>query len=316
MIKFIYLLAFLSLWAKADISSVDITPIAYMDKNPNIKILDQKKISFSEMGNVKFCELSDVAYYQKTETLFFVGDKGMLYSFHAKFNTKIDELRPLRAVRLKNKRLKKFKKWERDSEGLVLDGKGRLIVSFEGDPKVAWFHKNSAKFGSLIKKYRLPSALRGRKKYRGGNKSLEALTWHKKYGLLAAAEYPVRKMHRDMQTIYALSGKKWNFKAEPEKNSGVVAMEIMDDGNVLVMERSFSGLLAPFVVTLKKVFLNKKQKGLCKTKVLLKMNTHKGWSIDNFEGLSKVGKNRYVMVSDDNDNFFQRTLLVYFEVLN
>ncbi|HFS85115.1 MAG TPA: esterase-like activity of phytase family protein, partial [Epsilonproteobacteria bacterium] len=31
--------------------------------------------------------------------------------------------------------------------------------------------------------------------------------------------------------------------------------------------------------------------------------------------LAKVGKHRYIMVSDDNDNFMQKTLLVYFEVI-
>jgi len=48
---------------------------------------------------------------------------------------------------------------------------------------------------------------------------------------------------------------------------------------------------------------------------LAKMNSHKGWDVDNFEGLSRVGKNRYVMISDVNDNFYQKTLLIYFEVL-
>ena len=92
-------------------------------------------------------------------------------------------------------------------------------------------------------------------------------------------------------------------------------MEVMDDGNVLVLERSFTGLLEPFVVTLKKVMIKNCKKKMCPTKVLAKMNSHKGWNIDNFEGLARVGKNRYVMVSDDGDNFFQKTLLIYFEVL-
>ena len=118
------------------------------------------------------------------------------------------------------------------------------------------------------------------------------------------------------QTIYALSGKTWHFKAEPEPKSAISAIEVMDDGNVLVLERSFTGYLNPFVVTLKKVYLDKCKKKMCKTEVLLKMDSHKSWGVDNFEGLARVGKNRYVMISDDNDNFFQKTLLIYFEVLN
>ena len=90
----------------------------------------------------------------------------------------------------------------------------------------------------------------------------------------------------------------------------------MDDGNLLVLERSFTDFMDPFVITLKKVYLGRcKQNSLCKSEILIKMNSHKGWDVDNFEGLARVGKNRYVMISDDNDNFFQRTLLIYFEVL-
>ena len=132
---------------------------------------------------------------------------------------------------------------------------------------------------------------------------------------MTAAEWPLKRDNKKKQTIYALSGREWHFKAEPEANSAISAMEVMDDGNVLVLERSFSGYLNPFVITLKKVYLGRCSKGWCETKVLAKMNSHKGWAVDNFEGLVKVSPQRYLMVSDDNNNFFQKTLLFYFEVM-
>ncbi len=55
---------------------------------------------------------------------------------------------------------------------------------------------------------------------------------------------------------------------------------------------------------------------MCKSEVLAQFNSGNGWRIDNFEGLTKVGKNRYAIISDDNDNFYQRTILLYFEVLD
>lgn len=280
-----------------------------------IKILDQKQLSFAQIQGVKFSELSDVAYHAKTDTLYLVGDKGTLFSFRAKFSKKIDELTPLRATKLKNKKGKRFRKWKRDSEGLALDGKGRLLISFEGKAKIGYFHKNSDKYGDLIRKYKLPKQLKNPKNYRSKNKSLEALAWHPKYGILTAAEWPLKKGNKKRQTIYALSGKKWHFRAEAEAKSAISAIEVMDDGNLLVLERSYTGLLNPFIVTLKKVYLKKCKNGICQSKVLAKLNSHKGWDVDNFEGLAKVGKHRYVMVSDDNDNFFQKTLLIYFEVL-
>ena len=299
----------------AGIDSINIAPKLVNNTFMGIKILDQKQLTFDRINGVNFAELSDVAYDKSTHLLYFVGDKGSLFSFRATFGDRIDTIKPITAVKLRNKKGKKLRKWKRDSEGLTLDGKGHLVVSFEGKAKIGWFHKNSKKIGSLIYKYKLPKILKRTKNYRSKNKSLEALAWHKKYGILTATEWPLKKDDKKRQTIYALSGKQWHFKAEPEPNSAVVAMEVMDDGNLLVMERSYTGLLNPMVITLKKVMIRRCPKGLCPTEIVAKMSNHQGWDIDNFEGLARVGKNRYVMVSDDNENFFQKTLLLYFEVL-
>ncbi len=294
---------------------VNIAPNLKEDRFMGIEILDQKQLSFAHIDGIKFSEISDVAYYQKVEKLFLVSDEGKLFTFKAKFTEKIEDLQSLSAVQLTKKDAKKFKKWRRDSEGMTLDGKGRLLISFEGKAKIGWFHKNSNRYGNMIRTYKLPRQLRNPKNYRSRNKSLEALAWHSRYGILTAAEWPLKKENKKRHTVYSLNGKKWHFKAEPEGKSSVVAMEVMDDGNLLILERSYTGLMNPFVVTLKKVYIQNCKKTMCKTKVVAKMDSHKGWDVDNFEGLAKVGKDRYVMISDDNDNFFQKTLLIYFEVL-
>ncbi len=46
------------------------------------------------------------------------------------------------------------------------------------------------------------------------------------------------------------------------------------------------------------------------------LDSYQGLHIDNFEGLARHHGNRFFMVSDDNDVFVQRTLLVYFELLD
>jgi hypothetical protein len=293
---------------------VDIVPPQSGEDASGIRILDQKELNYQVIDGLKFSEISDIAYLPQKEKLFMISDEGVLFVFHAKFGKEIEQFKPLGAAKLTKKKGKPFKKWRRDSEGLTLDGKGRLLISFEGKAKIGWFHKNSEKIGQRIKKYAIPSVLKRTQNYRSKNKSLEALAWHPKYGVLIVAEWPLKKDDKKRQTIYALNGKEWHFRAEPEARSAVSAIEVMDDGNLLVLERSYTGLMNPFVVTLKKVYLNRCNKGWCQTKVLAKMDSHKGWDVDNFEGLARVGKHRYVMVSDDNDNFFQRTLLIYFEV--
>ncbi len=311
--RHLLLALFVAVTLFAGVSDTDIRPSDHKAL-PGIRILDQKVLDFTQIDGLKFSEISDLAYWAPSQKLFMVSDEGKLFVFHATFGDKIETLEPIEAAKLTKKRGKPFKKWRKDSEGMTLDGKGRLLISFEGKAKIGWFHKNSSKIGQRIRKYAIPTVLRNPKNYRSRNKSLEALAWHPRYGVLTAAEWPLKRDDKKRQTIYALSGKRWHFKAEHEARSAVSAIEVTDDGNLLVLERSYTGLLDPFVVTLKKVYLDRCSKGWCRTKVLAKMDSHKGWDVDNFEGLARVGKHRYVMISDDNDNFFQRTLLIYFEV--
>jgi hypothetical protein len=299
------------LWGGA----IEMVPPSYDNAHANIKFIAQKTLWYPNIDGIAFSEISDLAYDARTHTLFMTGDEGTIFAFDARFDDGTVYLKPLRAAYLRKKNGKRFKRWRRDSEGMTLDAKGRLYISFEGKPKVARFGTDGKDFGRLMRTYKLPKPLRNVKNYRSKNKALEALVWHPRYGLLTAPEWPLKKLHKKCHTIYALrSGKRWCFRAEPEPKSGISAMEVTDDGNVLVLERSFRGFLEPLVVTLKKVYLNRCRKGRCESEVLVKMSTHKGWDIDNFEGLAKVGPHRYVMISDDNDNFFQKTLLVYFEV--
>jgi hypothetical protein len=306
----LWLIAGTALWGDA----LTMPPPTYDNAHAKVRFLQQRTLYFDQIDTIAFSEISDAAYDAKRKRLYFVGDEGGLFLFDANFGETI-HLSPIRAAMLRKKNGKPLKRWQRDSEGMTLDAKGRLFVSFEGEPKVVRLGTEGKDFGRFMRTYKLPKPLRNVKHYRSKNKALEALAYHPRYGLLVAPEWPLKKLHKKCHTIYALrSGKRWCFRAEPEPKSGISAMEVTDEGNVLVLERSFRGFLEPLTVTLKKVYLNRCRKGRCESEVLVKMSTHKGWDIDNFEGLAKVGKNRYIMISDDNENFFQKTLLVYFEV--
>jgi hypothetical protein len=319
-LRFLLLYLSVTLSLLAGSTRVDMAPYGVDTKRyMKIEILDQRSLSWPNIDGHHFYGISDLAYDAKTKRLYMLGDqKGQLFVFRARFGKKIEELVPLYAVSLRHKNGKAFRSWERDSEGMTLDRRGRPLVSFEGINRIARFDKH----GKMLKRYRLPAPLRNIKHYRGKNKSLESLALHPKYGILTAAEWPLKRHGPKEQTIYSLSGREWHFKAEPDKGSAVVAIEVMDDGNVLVLERAFSGLSYPVVITLKKLYLDRchtkrksKKRYRCKTEVLAKFSSADGWHVDNFEGLARVGRNRYVMVSDNNDNFFQRTLLVYFKVV-
>ncbi|MBN2825858.1 MAG: esterase-like activity of phytase family protein [Campylobacterales bacterium] len=308
--RLLFLLSFTLL--HASIYSTNITPSSVKKEYMGIEILDQKKINLGNVGGYSFSEISDLAYNQTKKTLYMVSDEGIVFVFNATFGQTITQLTPQKAIKLVKSNGKNFKNWERDTEGATLDSRNRLLLSFEGQPKIGLFGEN----GRLQTQYKVPYKISQIKFLRGKNKGIEALAYHPRYGLVMSTEYPIKSDNKKIQTIYSSSGYEWKFKASSAQNSAVTGLEVMDDGNILVLERAYNGLFAPFVVTLKKVYINKKchKKRLCKDEVLAVFDNSKGWSLDNFEGITKVGKDSYLIVSDDGDNFYQDTLLIYFRV--
>ncbi len=317
MIRYLYSLVLSSLMLWAGATDTDMAPYGVDSRNyMKIRILDQKSLSYPNINGHHFSEISDLTYDTKKHLLYMLSDEGKYFIFNAKFGEDISELKPVSAVKLVKKNGHDFRKWRHDSEGMTIDSNGRLIISFEEQAKIGRFDSR----GRMVKSYRLPRKLFNIKNYRSKNKSLESVLLHPDYGILTASEYPLKHSGRKEQTIYSLTGKEWHFKAEEATSSAVVSMEMMDDKNLLILERAYSGLANPVVITLKKVWLKEckhkgKKRSLCRSEVLAQFSSGEGWSIDNFEGLARVGKNRYLMISDDNDNFFQRTLLIYFEVI-
>jgi len=286
-----------------------LTPlIAKGTKNGKITILEQKSLMFSDKKGIPFEGLSDLTFDKRNNRLYMIGDRGYIYSFYAKFNRKIEKLKYLNAFHLKKPNGKII---HPDTEGLTHNKKGQLIASFERQPKVKQIRKN----GRLKLNYKIPKKLKKISIYKNRNSMFEGVAYHPKYGILVATEYPINRKKNTQQTIYSLDGKEWHFKAEKYPHSAITALEIMEDNNILVLERAYNGLSNPFYITLKKVYLNRCDKYKnCKSEVLATFNSSQGWGYNNFEGLARVGKNRFVMVSDNNGHSFISTVLMYFKV--
>jgi len=273
-----------------------ITPLGMSSsKYMHINILDSKELKFEALDGIEVTELSALAY--KDSTLYALSDKGYLYHFEIGIKkSKIKKLSLKKAFKLKNKSGKKLKKKKRDSEGLVFLG-DNLLISFERKHRVELFSLNAAK----IKKIKINKSLRDSENYESKNKGLEAVAYSKKYGVITAPELPLKNEDKEYHTLYA-KDKTWKFKAE----GSITALEFMDRERILVLLREFNC----------EVNLNNCKKSVCKSKVLARLDSSDGWSIDNFEGLTKVDENKYLMMSDDNGSFFQKTLLVLFEIVD
>ena len=301
----IILLFLIAITLQAKLIDYDLKPKNMKSKKfMSIKILDSMELSFDDYNGIEVNELSALSY--KKGKLYALSNRGYLYMFKLKIKkNKVSRLTLKKAIELKKKNSKRLKKKYRDAEGMVLVD-NELYISFERKPRIDVFNLN----GKKVRKYKIPKELRYIANYQTKNKALEAIAYSKKYGIVTAPELPLIGTDDSLHVVYA-KDKKYKFFA----SSSLTAMEFIDEYRLLTLERSFNQLTRQRVIILKEVDSSKVKDGVCQSKVLAMLNSSKGWRLDNFEGLTKVGKNKFLMVSDDNRGFFQKTLLVLFKII-
>lgn len=267
--------------------------------------------------------LSGLAWDHERNLLYAVNDKGILYFLKPTIEQGIlKDVNILKAFPLLDTKGKKLK-WESiDSEGMAFispkesqSGNPELLISFEQLPRATRYSLEGKWLGEIA----LPEDLKYPENYRHNNRMLESVIIHPKFGILTAPERPLKMTDINILKIYAMNGKTWQIPHYNAAKSGITAMEVFEDGSLLILERAFTGLTEPLIISLRRVWISENcenNKTICKTEQLAVFDNSQGWDIDNFEGLTRHHGNFFFMVSDDNNNFLQKTLLTYFEVLD
>ena len=283
-----------------------------------LRLLGALELPSRSVNGVRFSGLSALAWNEDDNLLYALTDHGVLFHLRPIFrNGQLADVTLLYAAALIDPRTRKPVKWRRsDAEGLdILNGRnGRkgdaeLIVSFEGEPRIARYRPD----GQFIADVALSDPLRNIRNYRY-NRMLEAVCIHPREGTLTAPEEPLTG-EAGTARLYRADGSAWRFAPS---RGGIVALECLPDGDVLVMERDYSTLLLRWIITLRRLRLppGTPPDSLLAAETIATLDSDQGLHIDNFEGLARHHGNRFFMVSDDNDVFIQRTLLVYFELLD
>ena len=290
------------------------------NKHMNIRLQGSLAISNARVDGLPVVELSDLAWDADAKKLYAISDDGYLYTINLVTNgKKLLQANIVKAVKLKGADKKPLRGAFNDPEGLDIrnarnnnPNDAELIISFEGKSRV---HRYSTS-GNYLGDIPLPKHLQNRRNYRHGNKMLESVTLHPKYGPLVAAELPLKANPENTQSIYSLNNQFWNFPRLNAAESSITALEVLNNGDVLVLERAWSGIFSPLVISLRQVQLNRcdKQRN-CQVRDLAVFSSAAGWNMDNFEGLTHLQGNQYLMVSDDNKSPIQQSLMIMFEVI-
>lgn len=282
------------------------------------RFLGMLQISSAMYNGVRLSQLSDIAWDETTGTLYAVSDKGALFHLHPVFRDgflvglMLSGAYPLRE--LKTQEPLRYKR--SDSEGIALMRVGadkplELLVSFERFPRIVRYRPD----GHAVAEETLPPALANAAAYVDENRMLESVCYDSRFGILTMPEAPLRSEAAGLDRLFSLSGRSWPYPLAA--GNRVVSLVCRGDGEVLVLENDFGAHFWRSLITVKRVRLKDTPADApLPAQTLFTLDGGEGYQIDNFEGLAHHRGNRYFMVSDNNDFFLQRTLLLYFELLD
>jgi hypothetical protein len=276
--------------------------------------LPAKSDSYQGLGG-----LSGLAWDEDEGLLYAVSDQGKLFHLRPIFDDeKLVDVEIVTAYPLRNAKGRALKGPWADAEGLIvvngdngIAGDGFLIVSFERRPRLWRFSPR----GEALKTEPLPAGLDEASRYQDPNKALESIALDDRWGLLTAPELPLKRQRAGYVPIIAQDGRSWSYPLYNAPRSSLVAMEALPDGSLLTLERAFVSLAQPLIVSLRRTRLPESGQETLAVRDIAVFDSSRGWQLDNFEGLTRHRGRRFFMVSDDNQHPLQRTLLIYFELV-
>ncbi|WP_227370427.1 esterase-like activity of phytase family protein [Halomonas sp. M20] len=255
--------------------------------------------------------LSDLAWDEDESLLYMISDRGWLHRVRLRFSGgELIGLDPLKTYVLRDRQGRALNEDAADAESMIAQrgnngvrGDTRLLIGFERDHRIQHFYPNGKSVGKPLK----PQGLRGASPEKG----VEAMGRHKREGIIAGLENAPTGIDKSSTRLFSLGNEaEWTYPLLDESGNALTALETYGN-DLLALERAFAPP-APLVISLRRVQLGSNAQ--IEVKTLAQLSSGDGWRLDNFEGLTHLGGNRYLMVSDDNFRLVQETLLTCFEL--
>ena len=257
--------------------------------------------------------LSGLAWDEDEQRLYAVSDRGRLMHLAPVFGDgRLVSLEYLGSYPLRDAHGAVLSGSLQDAEDIALEnadngipGDSRLWISFERRPRVIRYTPE----GRYRERATLPPGLDDPASYATPNQALESLVLHPSLGLLTASERPMEDDPPHEVSVLGLEGGRWLYPLASAPGSSLVALEVLPGGGLVALERAFLSVFMPLVIGFSAVELE--NEGGVRVQRLARLDTSRGWQLDNFEGLARHHGDRFFIVSDDNGREAQRTLLVY-----
>lgn len=276
----------------------------------NVEILDHRVLPQVELDGLKFSEISALAYDPASGALYGASDKSILFRIgFAHDGGKITELTPLQGWPLLDESGARMKSKIFNPEGAHLrpDGSGLVIVS-ENGPRAALFDLEG-RWQSAIG---LPEALRDASLQRSDKDGLESLAEHPVHGLLSATEEPPEDAERTYHTIHAGDGSRFSYDTSDIGNTNIKSITLDEQDRILVLERHRDQGNDTLQPDLRLIDPAACTEGACPS--VTASFTLEGFETADFEGMTGLGEDLYLIVSDDKVDGDQRSVFALLRV--
>jgi hypothetical protein len=286
-----------------------------------IRLLGALRLKPVQIDGHPLRELSGLAWDQDEGLLYAVSDGGALFHLRPEFEGEmLTGLSAVAGYALEGPEGGPATRAWADSEDLAIEngdngilGDSRLVISFERRPRLGRYSTD----GRFLEAIPLPAPLSQVASYASANKSLESVARHPDFGWLTAPEWPLKGSAPRTVEIWSAEGMSWPYRLREVPNNALVAMEALEDGSLVTLERGHGVLYSPLIISLRRTFPLTAEPGTPpRVTTAAVFDSSAGWRIDNFEGLAKHRGLRFFLVSDDNENPLQVTLLVYVEMVD
>ncbi len=262
----------------------------------------------TEVDGIRMNELSGLAWDADEKLLFAVSDPGHLFHFRLRSEgERVIALEPVRAATLADPASGLRRRI--NAEGLAVAnasngvaGDTELIVAIEGDrPRIVRF----SPVGLAVDELAVPAPANDPHSYRKKGRGLESVILHPVHGLMTAPESPLRGQARDRHTLFASDGQ-WSFERW-DADSRLKGLDVLPGGDVIALERNRTGSKGAWTASLRRVRLAECGAAeLCRADTLAVMPP----GPDNFEGLTLMGDQHVMLVSDNGGSPSRDTVFV------
>ncbi len=313
----------LALQVTALVAAPYATPFEFRPGHPpgeahmGVRLLGAVRLGAGDAGAPR--QLSGLAWDADADLLYAVSDEGYLAHLEPHFDAdRLVAVRLRGVFPLRDAADAPLRRPHSDAEGLTarharngVAGDTELVVSFEVRPRLARYTPE----GRLLGPAPTPPLLTQDHVYADPNRQLEALTETAQHGLVTGPERPLVISQRGQISLQASSGMHWRYPLADADHGALVGLETLPGDALLVLERRYVSPLSPLVITLSRTVLDAPAGALLAAREIARFDSTGGFAVDNFEGVAHHEQRRYFMISDDNRWIFQRTVLVYFELL-